>query len=299
MYGTYRDFEINFENFEVLKDIHGRIKVWRCGELVNKEISTQTGTFDISCISNFLNNYNSLSHKNLIEIVEVIKNESSICIISKYIQEPCSPFTDPLEALKFLKDCTDGLFYLQKNGVAHNDIKIENILKSSSGRYIIIDLDNITCESNFNNEKSEFIVGTKGYESPEKIELMKRLRFFYNAYKSDIFSLGISFLLLIIDEKYIEHSEINQKIESIPQSYQQFSSILKKMLDLDEEKRLDSKGLNQLIMKEFPIINSFSNTCCKYCKDGTVPLSDLFIIENKTVLCRRCLTERNKIDFEL
>jgi len=195
------DFEDRCENFQILIDNLNGNKISRCGELVQKEISKQVDSFNADFISSFLWTYQSLSHKNIIEIVEVFEAESSIIITSRYIQEQCMPFSDPCEALKFLRDCAEGLFYLQRNGIAHNDIKIDNILKSSSGRYIIIDLDYMTCEKYFNNKKSEFLVGTQGYFSPEKIKLKKRLTPFFNAYKSDVFSLGMVFLEMIYIKK--------------------------------------------------------------------------------------------------
>lgn len=281
----------------ILYETHG-VKVYSSQGTVIKKLSLRKNPQIIHCMSDFLNHWNSISHKNLIKFKEVTVNNKSIIIVSKYIGPRANSFIDKTEPLRFLRNCIDGFCYLQVNEIAHNDVKIDNILRSDSGEYIIIDFDLMTYKNN-NNETQTFLVGTPAYNSPEKKLMHQGQISQFNAYKSDVFSLGISFLTLLTKKFPINHEEIDEIISNLPLDYKIFSSILASMLCLDQENRPDFITLKKILYKEFQVIDSFSNINCRFCKTEEKILANIFLIQDKTVVCRKCFNKFIKVDYEL
>jgi len=95
---------------------------------------------------------------------------------------------------------------LQEIGVSHCDIKPENILlKSQNGlEFKIADIGSARkLDYEVNNTQTLNIQGTITYFSPELLEGYKTLKDMvkYNAFKSDVFSLGLCFVRMLINGK--------------------------------------------------------------------------------------------------
>lgn len=92
----------------------------------------------------------------------------------------------------------DGHYYMQKSGVAHRDVKPENIVLVECGDsfdFKVCDVgvgtfcDNIT--------RTRTLIGTLSFISPELYDSYKiehKDYTSYNPFKSDMFSLGLVFL---------------------------------------------------------------------------------------------------------
>jgi serine/threonine protein kinase len=110
-----------------------------------------------------------------------------------------SPWTEQ-ELIEHLKQLVNVLAYLQTKGVAHQDIKPENIFVSDDFRLIVGDLGNAKEKE---NPISGTIAGTPLYLSPEMrqayfqhLQGISLNNFSYDVYKSDIYSLGLTFLYM-------------------------------------------------------------------------------------------------------
>ncbi|CAD8119751.1 unnamed protein product [Paramecium sonneborni] len=156
--------------------------------------------------------------------------------------------------------------HLQEIKIAHRDIKPENI--------ILINDENLlfkVCDVGFGTEifdeesRSRTIGGTVGYQSPEVYTAFKRRKpqAKYNPYKSDVFSLGLVFLLfsttqtitkqqreeLFDDEiklfNYLKDQR--KKVKELFPRIKGVSKILKLMLEISPDQRFDFSQLSQII----------------------------------------------------
>ena len=166
------------------------------------------------------------------------------------------------ELINILKQLNSALCFLQKEKkIAHRDIKPENILIFKNDVYKIGDFG----EAKENNIQKQFstLRGTELYMSPllykglqEKKEDIK-----HNQFKSDMFSLGLCFIyaaslnLNII----VKIREVNNKISlkkilmnEFDRRYsEKFVDLILKMIDFNEDRRIDFIQLDKILSKDF------------------------------------------------
>lgn len=131
----------------------------------------------------------NLRHPNIVTIFEVHAEGDTPYIVMDFLEgEVLEGYIHgegrlpPAQVIKILEKVADGLDYAHSKGVIHKDIKPSNILCDSSGGVFILDFGvAVVGEA----EKSDLIMGTPGYMSPEQI-----LNHPLDA-RSDIFSLAI------------------------------------------------------------------------------------------------------------
>lgn len=131
----------------------------------------------------------NLRHPNIVTIFEVNADGETPYIVMDYLEgEVLEGYIHgegripPAQVIKILEKVADGLDYAHSKGVIHKDIKPSNILCDASGGVFILDFGVATVGE---AEKSDLIMGTPGYMSPEQI-----LNHPLDA-RSDIFSLAI------------------------------------------------------------------------------------------------------------
>ena len=166
------------------------------------------------------------------------------------------------ELVNILKQLNSALYFLQKDKkIAHRDIKPENILIFKNDVYKIGDFG----EAKENKIQKQFstLRGTELYMSPllynglqEKKEDIK-----HNQFKSDMFSLGLCFIyaaslnLNII----VKIREVNNKVSlkkilmnEFDRRYsEKFVDLIMKMIDFNEDKRIDFIQLDKILREEF------------------------------------------------
>ena len=169
-----------------------------------------------------------------------------------------------------LKGLVREFAWLQKNGIAHRDVKEKNIILVEDGRndfsYVISDFG-IGCDEfplKCDEISYQTIKGlTRGYAAPEIEIKNKDCVSNYNPYKSDVFSLGIVILKMIncvLEDQSITKILLNIEKNRNEEAYRTLSKfltnnkeafneyklilpLLKKMLDYDVTKRLDFLNL--------------------------------------------------------
>ena len=166
------------------------------------------------------------------------------------------------ELINILKQLTSALLYLQTDKkIAHRDIKPENILIFENNVYKLGDFGE--AKGTKVNNKLNTLRGTDKYMSPILYHGLKDAKedVVHNLYKSDVFSLGYSFLYAaslnhnIINE--IRDLEDIDKIKNIllrmmkPRYSDTFIELILKMINLDEKTRIDFIGLDKLIKEKF------------------------------------------------
>lgn len=179
---------------------------------------------------NLLKELKKLDHQNIVTIDQVyfyrnIDKIIYICIKMEYLPI-CINYKNirlhKLNIIKIIYDILNGLQYLHEKGLIHGDVKKDNIAgkkyENGETKYKLIDIDQIfyaKYEDRINNEiinlksrQLSYLFGTSVYMAPEMYTNLLIHE------KSDIYSLGITFFLLSIDDddflrKKSEH--LNQK----------------------------------------------------------------------------------------
>jgi serine/threonine protein kinase len=174
------------------------------------------------------------------------------------------------ELKKILLDLVQTFSSLQRRGICHRDVKPQNILSFGNGVYKITDFGEAKAnkkdyKSNFSQDTSvQTVRGTELYMSPILFNALRQnpgddLQ--YNAFKSDVFSLGLCFLLactLSYKPLYQMRDANNMNtIKDIMEKYiknrysKSITDLLFTMLQLEEKNRPDFIELESIIKKTF------------------------------------------------
>ena len=165
------------------------------------------------------------------------------------------------ELIIILKQLVSALLYLQKEKcISHRDIKLENILIFENNIFKLCDFGEAKQKAEGNDRKT--LRGTDFYMSPLLYDgLIHEENFVqHNPYKSDVFSLGITFIVasclkfdiikeirkLNKDEEKINKIIVNNFNGRYSNDY---IYLLMKMITIDEKNRPDFIDLNKIILK--------------------------------------------------
>ena len=161
------------------------------------------------------------------------------------------------EIVSILKQLSQGLFFLQKNKIAHRDIKPQNILIFPNNIYKITDMGEAK-EFDKNRMQMATLRGSELFMSPLLYEGLKynKKNIRHNPYKSDMFSLGLCFLYAIcLNLKILEYIREMKSMNSIKNILAKFLDknkysdklieIIYKMIDLEEINRFDFEELEK------------------------------------------------------
>lgn len=159
-------------------------------------------------------------------------------------------FYKELEIINILKQIVKGLSFLQKNKIAHRDVKPQNILIFPNNIYKMADFGEA---DNINNiENALTLRGSELYMSPILYEGHKHCqkKIMHNPYKSDVFSLGYCTLFAMtlgiqildnireIKDMKIITSMINRYVNKNLYN-NKFISLILKMIQFNENQRFD------------------------------------------------------------
>jgi len=143
----------------------------------------------------------SLHHKGLCKFKECFQDQSYQYIVTEYIKghdmwefmemRGWKPLTEK-EARPIMKQIVKTVLYCHKHGVAHKDIKLENVMLDSKLHTKLIDFG--FCEFNDHTLSKRF-EGTPDYMAPELF-----LHIPYDPYKGDVFSLGVLLFVLLVGD---------------------------------------------------------------------------------------------------
>ena len=150
------------------------------------------------CISKEIEILKKLNHPNIVKLYDTIYTDKYILLIQELVNGKSLRDYYNLEIrnqknisenkLKLLtiifKQILSAFDYIHRKGIAHRDIKLENILLTKNNEIKIIDFG--FGMYNPRNTLQNFFCGTPNYMAPEII-----LKKEYNGQKADIWSLGI------------------------------------------------------------------------------------------------------------
>ena len=162
------------------------------------------------------------------------------------------------ELISILKQLVSGLVYLQKEKeIAHRDVKPENVIIFKNNIYKLGDFGE--AKGMKDGDKLSTLRGTDTYMSPilYKGLQMELEDVVHDVYKSDVFSLGYSLLYaaslnhdIINAIRELEsmddiEKELNKRMK--PRYSDKFINIILKMVNPDENKRVDFISLDKII----------------------------------------------------
>ncbi|OMJ84550.1 hypothetical protein SteCoe_14286 [Stentor coeruleus] len=215
------------------------------------------------------------------------------------------------ELLEYLKQLVDAYSYMQYKGTAHRDIKPQNIFIDNNGTIFKVGDLGSAVKKDINAGVT--LTGTPLYLSPKLRDAFLKgnnsssQAINHDVYKSDVFSLGLTFLYMasLIPVKDLctlpdLQNKINKRINELSENYSVFKKLLAKMLAVEEEERLDFIGLKNILMKnqasfvinEENIIQNLMIAIqegsyeCEICKTLNKD-EDLFILTNG-IICKNC-----------
>ena len=229
---------------------------------------------DLLNIKNKLETINSLKHENIIKVIKIqfkcldfttyaintVLDRALTDWNKEIIQrEKDKNFYTEKELVNIAKQIISALAFLQKNNIAHRDIKPQNILIFEKNIYKVADFGEMKVEV-ANGEKQLTIKGSQSFMSPALKDGLKfnRQGVKHNAFKSDVFSLGYCFLYAMsLDMEILEQArefwggnKDFKKIEIDIKKYigkekysDKFIDFIGKMILEDESKRMDFVGL--------------------------------------------------------
>ena len=184
-------------------------------------------------------------------------------------------FYNEEELISILISLVSTFSTLQKKGICHRDVKPQNILFFDNDTYKITDFGEAkanknktiekNCNFNFSQDTSvQTVRGTELYMSPILFNALRNSPgddLQYNAFKSDVFSLGLCFLLAgsLSYKPLTELRDLTEmdKVQMVIEKYlkdrysKKFVDVLISMLQLEEKKRSDFLELENIIRQNF------------------------------------------------
>ena len=194
-----------------------------------------------------------LRHPNIINIHNIINLENKIFIFMDLAEGG-----DILDYLKFngpipenqakiwFKQSTQALEYIHSFGIAHRDLKSENILLDKSQNAKLTDFGfSRTCYDSQTGKKllSETYCGSAAYVAPEILQGIP-----YNPMLSDVWSLGIVLYVMVNNSLPFDDSDLSKMIQKQITKSWRFSSKVINLLS-KEVKNLISEMLEPVAIK--------------------------------------------------
>ena len=242
---------------EILKDINGVKKRQNIFKII-RDFIQKTNCKEV--VNIYSNSYIQKGLKfNYYELMEMCDKdfEKEIKTRSQYYL-----FYTESELQSIMLQLITALAFLQKNHITHRDIKPQNILVVN-GQYKLCDFGEIRVM-----QREGIVVqrvrGSELYMSPILFYAyhVQAPSVYHNTYKSDVFSLGMTILLAaalsatpLCDIRELKNMNIISQIINkalINRYSQNLINLIIKMLQIDENKRLDFIELEDFISKIWP-----------------------------------------------
>jgi len=240
-----------------VKCISKHLKIINLKEKIKNEISAMT----------------TLTHKNIIQAIDILETEDAIKIVMPYCEDgdlfelinSCEDFSEA-EIRSMFKKIVDGIEYCHSTGLCHRDLKLENIFLCNNKTDLMIG------DWGFCAEYSETTLltdscGSLPFAAPEIIKGEP-----YKGPEVDIWSLGVVLFCMITanypfddlsDDEEIIKSKINAGKYPKPNCSKSCKRLLRKMLEPDRHKRItlpeiiSSTWMNRKDKKRSPRSSNF------------------------------------------
>jgi len=235
----------------------------------------------------------SLSHSNIIQIMDTGVVEGHHYIIMEYLEESLKERIkrdpqgkiEPETALVIVKEIFKALDYAHFKGIYHRDIKPENIMFKQDNTPVLVDFGIARVfDSADQLTKTGIGMGTVYYMSPEQCNTVKDIDG-----RSDVYSLGVVLYEMFTGTKPydaetqvgIAFKHVKDPIPTLPQEISMYQPLIDNMMAKDREKRISNGAeFQELLLSLTPTFHdNFSATAefknAQYIeKTGPVPPKD-------------------------
>jgi serine/threonine protein kinase len=263
---------------EVIYVVQGIVEVSKVRHIRSNEIMCMKKIFvkDVQAASSFQSEFitmASLKHPNILKLRSVILSGSGNMI--EYILIFCDfceegdldafivktmnrrAFLPEQTIFNYLKQIISALSYMESHQIAHRDIKPQNIFLTDGGSTLKLgDFGSAAKETSF---QYKTLTGTPLYLSPalrREFSMMMMNGVDHNLFKSDVYSLGLTFLYMASLQPVTDLTALNGledrielRIKALPSQYPLVKEILYEMLRFDEKTRPSFSELEIIIDK--------------------------------------------------
>lgn len=198
------------------------------------------------------------SHENIIKIYEVESDRDRTYMVMDLIEGQnlrdyvkAHNQLDLMRALAITRDLASGLSYAFKRGITHRDLKLSNVLLSSSGSACLVDFGLAGGDKEITGETEDMVNPRSiDYAALERVMKVRR-----NDKRSDIFFLGCMLYHMLSGKPALyETRERMQRLSTqrfkdivpitklLPELPGRVVVLLGKMMELDADKRLQTPG---------------------------------------------------------
>lgn len=202
------------------------------------------------CISREINILRHLSHPNIIKFIVEIPTAKQVHLVFEYfqgktlfqhIQGRASRQLKESEAKTIFKQVVDAVAYCHSYGVAHRDIRLQNILIDWNNQVKLIDFGFSTCLPP--TKQLRVFCGATLYRAPE---LLKRKDF--EGAPADIWALGILLFYLLAGKYPFRGKEFHSQVATGTLVFPDYISLasralIMKMLRTEPEERVSARSL--------------------------------------------------------
>jgi len=185
-----------------------------------------------------------IEHQNVCDIVDDWETEDAVFILLEFVEgldlvtvledDDFAPVEEEVAANLF-QQVIEGLAFCHSKGIAHRDVKLDNVMVDRNGIVKLIDFGLVKLN---HAEKTRDDVGSLEYCAPEICRKSE-----YDAFRSDVWSAGVLLYALLHGEFPFTTSEIKSfqcgARSSVPkcQTSKQAADLLEKMLSFDPQER--------------------------------------------------------------
>lgn len=197
--------------------------------------------------------------KGIVKIREHYEDDTHTYLVADYVnghdlfnfmqKRDFRPLTEK-QTRKMARRIAQALAYCHQRGIAHKDIKLENICLDKHNRPVLIDFG--FCEFSTPERKSTRWDGTPEYASPEVL-----LNLPFNTHKADVYSLGVVIFILLTGLfpfelrkrcKILQRGgkpKVDWSKEYYPLLSNAAKDLINKMLETDPDKRISLQEVLQ------------------------------------------------------
>mmetsp|Transcript_62919 Transcript_62919/g.150547 ORF Transcript_62919/g.150547 Transcript_62919/m.150547 type:complete len:926 (+) Transcript_62919:90-2867(+) len=158
-----------------------------------------------------------LDHPNVVSVNEVLETESSIFLVMEYcagghLEDYISPNRPMSEAAAsfYFSQLLNGLLYCHGKGVAHRDLRVENLMLDNKGNLKITDFGHAGIFQQGWDMFQTMLVGSVSHLAPEQVTGTV-----YSGEKIDMWSLGIILYIMVCGTAPFQGGTPEELLENI------------------------------------------------------------------------------------